>query len=230
MDDYLMQENEEINYRNIRKIQQMEKSSSILTSIKISFYDDLIKYIDELDNLLKKETSSQKKRILEEEIKNTKKIAYNIYASQKKRILEEEIKNTKKIAYNIYEQREKKILLAAISKIRGGNPDLKNIIDIEKNLFDSISDILYELRKKIFEKNNKDHLVLKEQKKDIIIQPIKIQEKQTINKNPIIIINDDIPDFIGTDEKKYVLRKNDVLSIPKDMCDTLIKRGVAKKL
>ena len=206
MNEYLMQDEEEINYRNLRKIQQMEKSSAILTSIKTSFYDELKKYLEKIDNLLIKETSSQKKKILEEEIENTK-----------------------KIAYNIYEQREKKILLATISKIRGGNPDLSNLIEIEKDLFDSISCFLQTSREKFFEKKIENDLVLNEQKEDIINKSVKIEEEQTSNINPIVIVNEDIPEFIGTDEKKYLLRKNDVLSLPKDMCDMLLKRNKVKK-
>jgi DNA replication initiation complex subunit (GINS family) len=201
-----MQDEEGINYRNLRKIQQMEKSSTTLTNIKTSFYDELKKYLEKIDNLLLKETSSQKKKILEDEIENTK-----------------------KILYNIYEQREKKILLATISKIRGGNPDLTNIIETEKDLFDSISSLLQKSREKFFEKKYENHLVSNEQKKDIINKYVKIEEEQISNINPIVIVNDDIPEFIGTDEKKYVLRKNDVLSIPKDMCKMLLKRGVVKK-
>jgi hypothetical protein len=40
----------------------------------------------------------------------------------------------------------------------------------------------------------------------------------------------DIPEFIGTDAKKYNLRKGDVLSLPKDMSDTLSKRDAVKEI
>lgn len=206
MYDYLMQEDEEINYKNLRKIQQMEKSSTTLTNIKTSFYDELKKYLEKMDNLLIKETSPQKKKILEEEIENTK-----------------------KIADSIYEQREKKLLLATISKIRGGTPDLTNIIELEKDLFDSISSLIQKSREKFFEKKIENNLVTNEQKKEIIDKPVKIEEDQTININPIVLVNEDLPEFIGTDEKKYSLRKNDVLSLPKEMSEMLLKRGVVKK-
>ena len=65
---------------------------------------------------------------------------------------EEEIQTIKRIIDNIYEQREKKIMKAALSKVRGGKPDLKNLLDVEKNLFDSTLDILMQSRTRFFNK------------------------------------------------------------------------------
>ena len=62
-------------------------------------------------------------------------------------IPDEEVQNVKMIATQIYLLREKKIILAALSKARGGKPDLRNILDEEKNLFDSALDILMKSRK-----------------------------------------------------------------------------------
>ncbi len=58
-----------------------------------------------------------------------------------------EVQNVKIIATQIYLLREKKIILAALSKARGGRPELRNMLDEEKNLFDSIFDILMKSRK-----------------------------------------------------------------------------------
>ena len=44
---YSMEENE-ISYKTLRKIQQVEKSSPILTKIDSSFYHDLLEYIKNL--------------------------------------------------------------------------------------------------------------------------------------------------------------------------------------
>ena len=60
---------------------------------------------------------------------------------------DEEVQKVKMIATQIYLLREKKIILAVLLKIRGGKPDLRNILDEEKNLFDSTFDILMKFRK-----------------------------------------------------------------------------------
>ncbi len=197
-------EEDEINYRTLRKIQQTEKNSPILTEIKSDFYLDLSEYLENLKTRLQDETSSQKQTLLKEEILNTQ-----------------------KIAENIYEQREKKILVAAISKARGGNPDLKNMINIEKNLFDSVLNIMIISRKQFLKKESIEKKKI--EPKEEPPKPKKSEEKQK-NSNPIVRVTHDMPEFIGTNEKKYNLRKNDILSLPKDMHDMLCKRGVVKKI
>lgn len=196
---------DEISYKNLRKIQQMEKNSPVLTGLKSGFYNELFEYLEKLDKRLEKESSSQKQMLLKDEIQNTR-----------------------KIVTNIYEQREKKILLAAISKARGGNPDLKNLVDVEKSLFDSILKLMIQSRKQSLGEKSKGN------KEDKIknVEPGGEDEEngKQENSNPIVRVTQDIPEFIGTDTKKYTLRRGDVVSLPEDMGDTLSKRGVAKKI
>lgn len=199
---------EEINYKNLRKIQEIEKNSPVLSELKPDFYKSFIGYLKILNKRLDLEKSSQKQILIRDEIENIK-----------------------KIVINIYENREKKILLAAISKARGGNPDLKNIIQEEKILFDSVYDLLLKLRKNALEieklpeeKENNDNKL-----DEITVNKNKTEEIQE-NLNPIIKITQDIPEFVGTDRKKYNLRKNDIISLEDNMSNMLIKKGAAEKI
>jgi DNA replication factor GINS len=206
---------EEINYRTLRKIQQMEKNSSILTDLDNDFYKNLEKYLLDLNNRLKSESDEHKKKLLNEEIENTK-----------------------KIITSIYEQREKKILLTAISKARGGKPDLKFMVSAERDFFDSILKLIDTFRNKILE--NKKKMVISKVKSDVINKEIKKENKiidnneikilKNRNLNPIIRVIKDIPNFVGTDAKKYTLKKNDIVSLPEDMKEMLLKRKVVEKL
>ena len=198
-------EDDEINYRALRKIQQMEKNSPILTDLRPDFYDNFSKYLENLNNRLESESSSQKQMLLKDEMQNTK-----------------------KIATSIYEQREKKVLLAAVTKARGGNPDLKNMVNIEKNLFEPVLELMLNSRKKILENETIEN-ISNDTKAAEPAEEKKTEEKQE-NSNPIVRVNQDVPEFIGTDEKKYNLRKNDLISLPEDMSDTLSKRGVVEKI
>ena len=199
---------EEINYRTLRKIQEIEKNSPVLSELKPDFYKAFIGYLKILNKRLDLEKSSQKQILIRDEIENIK-----------------------KIGINIYENREKKILLAAISKARGGNPDLKNIIQEEKILFDSVYDLLLKLRKsaleieKLPEEKVNNNIKLDE----IPVNKNKNEEIQE-NLNPIIRITQDIPEFIGTDRKKYNLKKNDIISLEDNMGNMLIKKGAAEKI
>ncbi len=198
---------EEINYRTLRKIQEIEKNSPLLSELKPDFYNAFIGYLKILNKRLDLEKSSQKQILIRDEIENIK-----------------------KIGINIYENREKKILLAAISKARGGNPDLKNIIQEEKTLFDSVYDLLLKLRKSALEIEKSEEQENKAIKSDeISVNKNKTEEIQE-NLNPIIRITQDIPEFIGTDRKKYDLKKNDIISLDDNMSNMLIKKGAAEKI
>jgi DNA replication initiation complex subunit (GINS family) len=193
---------EEINYGALRKIQQLEKNSPVLTELPVGFYREISDYLDILNKRLENEQSSQKQTLLKDEISNTK-----------------------KISVNIYEQRERKVLLAAIAKIRGGNPDLKNMLDVEETLYNSVLKIMKDSRSNFLNK--------KVEKKDDKPKNKDYKEEETPdqeNSNPIIRVTQTIPEFIGTDTKKYNLREGDVLSLPEDMCNMLSKKGAVKKL
>ncbi len=208
--------NEEISYRLLRKIQQMEKNTPVLTDLDNDFYTNLEKYFLDLNTHLKSESDEHKKKLLDEEIVNTK-----------------------KIITNIYEQREKKILLTAISKARSGNPDLKNMVSVEKTFFDSILNLINTFRDSILEnkKTIDEKIVEPEQEIKKIIEENKINENkneinilENNNLNPITRVIKDIPNFVGTDTKSYTLKKNDVVSLPEDMQEMLSKRKVVEKL
>lgn len=197
---------EEINYRTLRKIQQLEKNSPVLTELNPGFYIDLSEYLKELDKRLDTESSSQKKILIKDEISNTK-----------------------KIVINIYEQREKKIILSTVTKARGGNPDISNMLENEKELFDSILKILKQKRQIFLEKekveNETNNTVKDESNNDE-------KNKNLAEKNtkPIVKVNQSLPEFIGIDTKKYNLRDGDVLSISKEMSDMLSKKGAVEEL
>jgi DNA replication initiation complex subunit (GINS family) len=198
---------EEINYKSLRKIQEMEKKSPLITDLTQNFYNDLTKFLKSLDNRLENEKSPQKTSLLKNEIQNIS-----------------------KIALNIYELREKKILLAAVSKVRGGNPELKNLTDDEKNLFNNVLTSMKNTRGKILnnkKKNNEkaiNNLVEENPEENEEI------EEKNENNNPIARVTQNIPEFIGTDKNKYTLRKDDILSLPKDMSEMLLKRGAIEKI
>ena len=199
---------EEMDYKVLRKIQQMEKNSPILSDVAKNFYLNLSDFLLNLNKRLEKESSNQKQTILKEEIENIK-----------------------KIAINIYEHREKKITLAAISKARGGKPDLKNMVDEEKKLYNSVLDIMKKSREKILnQKTEEIKEEINEKSEEEKPEEENNYEEYIENPNPIIKINENINEFVGTDKKRYNLRANDILSIPEDMSKILIKKGVAEKV
>jgi DNA replication initiation complex subunit (GINS family) len=193
----------EINYKILRKIQKNEEENSILTKIDESIYNKIYFYLEKLNQRYKTEKNKQKKII----IKN-------------------EIDNTSKIIKTIYEMREKKILFAIMTKVRGGKPNLSNLVNSEKKLFDSILELLIQSRQNYIEK--KISYNEKNNRKNII----KEKSENKINKEntKIIMVKENIPEFIGMDGNRYNLRKGDIITISKNTCDLLLKRKVVKEI
>jgi DNA replication initiation complex subunit (GINS family) len=189
---------DEINYKNLRKIQQLEKTSPLLSKINKNFYKDLSNYLSGIKAIIKKE-------------ENTDKI----------KLFREEINNTEKIALSIYENREKKIVQAALSRVRGGKPDLKNALEVEKKLFESIFKLIISTR----DSTLKDKQCIDNNDKKPIEE--KLDEK---NCNQMVRVLENIPEFVGTDMKTYHLRKDDILTISNEMLAPMIKRGVVKEI
>ena len=194
-------ETEEITYKNLRRIQQLEKNSPMLSKINNNFYENLSEYLKNLQKDIDQEKNPE----------NTK-------------LFQEEIENIKKIAFSIYELREKKIVQAALSKVRGAKPDLKNTLTIEKKLFESIVETINQTREETLKEKSKT-----DEKKEIIQKEPKKEEKKQ-NTNQIVRLLENVPEFIGTDMKTYTLRKDDVISLSKEIVDPLLKRGVVKEI
>ena len=55
------------------------------------------------------------------------------------------------------------------------------------------------------------------------------KEKKS-NTNAIVRVTQDTPEFVGTNMKTYSLRKDDVLTLPKEMSEPLLKRGVVEQI
>ena len=174
-----------LNYTKLRNIEHKEKASAFLTSVGSDFYKDAIKHIKQLEE-----------RLEEEKRKNP--------ASKKVALIADEIRNTKRIWESIFERREKKIVLAALATVRGGKGIPENLTREEKVFYDSLVNLIKEYRKKIFESNDKNFVIVK--------------------------IMDDLPPFMGEDMKKYALKKEDVISLPPEIASVLIERKVAREV
>ncbi len=197
-----MDEHEEINYKTLRKLQQAEQTSSVPTKINVNFYQDLSSYIKTIEQSVERE-------------KNPLKL----------KLFADEAQNTKKIANSIYELREKKIVLAALATARGAAPDLRNLLDIEKKLYNTLVEQIVFSRGEIFEEPTDRNSKIQPASPPVVDQP-----KRNPNTNPIVRVMQDTPEFIGTDEKTYLLCKEDVLSLPREMADPLLKKEVVKQV
>jgi DNA replication initiation complex subunit (GINS family) len=196
-----MDEHENISYKTLRRAQQDEQTSSALTRINVNFYQDLSTYLKTLERSIANE-------------KNPLKL----------KLFTDEIQNTKKIANSIYELREKKIVQAALATARGATPDLVNFLEIEKKLYRSLVEQIMISRQDIFEKPIEKLITA------TLESPAPVPVNDESNTHPIVRVLEDTPEFVGTDGKTYLLRKEDVLSMPREMMETLLKKKVVKQV
>jgi DNA replication factor GINS len=197
-----MDEHEDISYKTLRKLQQGEQTSSALTKINVNFYQELSSYIKKMEHNIEQEKNHTKLRLFSDEAENTK-----------------------KIANSIYELREKKIVQSALATARGASPDLKNLLDIEKKMYTALVDQIAISRKEIFEEPTNHH-----PERQLSPQPVLPQQEKNPNTNPVVRVMEDAPEFIGTDEKTYSLRKEDVVSLPNETAEPLLKKGMVKQI
>ena len=206
---------DDLSYKDLRRLHQLEKRSSAITQLRNDFYIKVMDYIKELEQILD-----------------------NADSPQKRKLIEDELKNARQAFREIYELREKKIVLAALSKVRGGNPDLRNLIHEETVLFEMLVDVL---------KNARDNTLTDKKTEDSSPQtyetePInkKVDEKEANHheevkkegneERTVVLMKKDLPTFVGINMKRYTLRENDVISMPLNMGETLEKRGAAEKV
>lgn len=198
----------DISYRMLREIQRKEESSPRLSKLEDDFYNVLHEYLDELNKRCQEESTPQKKILLNDEIQNIV-----------------------KIIRTIYESREKKIVLAAMSQARGGHPDLQYLTATEKQLFESLLHQLRDARERQLEGKHGQKERVETQHEEPQPPPDTIDKTDDGNTaQPLVLITKTLPEFIGTDKKRYAVRKDDVITLPEDMAETLIKRKAAKRI
>lgn len=196
-----MVEHNTITYKTLRRLQQDEQASSLLTKIDINFYKDLFSYLSTLERGVENEKNPLKFKLFTDEHQNTK-----------------------KIASSIYELREKKIVQAALATARGATPDLSNLLEIEKKLYSSLVEQIKTARKDLFETPSDRSAHTSP------ASPTKTPSKGESNTHPIVRVLEDTPEFIGTDGKTYLLRKEDVLSLPSEMTEPLLKKQIISQV
>ena len=207
-------DDEEFGYIQLRKIQEAERKTPQLTKINDNFYKKGMNHLQELQNRLELETKSSRNMILQDQIQSVD-----------------------KILKSIYELREKKIILAAMAKARGGTPAEKHFLDTELALFNNLYTLMMNTRNQIFESDIEDI-----EKDTHILDKAKQISKASSEKTPshlvdikendhgIIRVKETIPTFIGTDSKQYSLHEGDIISLPVQLGEMLVKKNVAELL
>ncbi len=209
----------DMSYEDIMGLFREEKKSSQLTKVDHDLYERMGRYIKSL----RKESERE--------------IALNPM-SQASLMLNDQLKKAIDKSKTVYELRERKISLLAVRKVAGDNPDTTNLTPDELVLFSNLVAVLG-----AHKDSNADFEELGPrftQPKDVEVLPeapsAKVCDAKAASAERageaaedlvLVRVLEDVPTFAGVD-KDYKLRKEDIVSIPKNIASTLLSHGKVK--
>ncbi len=136
-----------------------------------------------------------------------------------------EVENAKNIIRDIVDRREHKIVDMAVMYVRSGVIP-RNMTNEEELFFASLVKIIKEFRDSYYlamihgksdEKNLQEEKEKSEEKND---RPPEVQ---------VIQMTEDVPEFVF-ENRVYNLKKDEIASLPPELEEFLIKKGVAKRI
>jgi len=208
----------DMSYEDIMGLFRQENKSSQLIKVDPALYDKIGDYIKSL----RKESERE--------------IAMNPM-SQASMMLNDQLKKSIDKAKRVYELRQRKIALLALRKVAGDNPDTNNLTPDELVLFSSLTSVLraHKDSKADFEElgprfaQPKDVEILPEVPTDGTCEKKAAAKAIAESADSLVLVRvlEDVPTFAGVD-KDYKLRKEDVVSLPKNIANTLLSHGKIK--
>ena len=207
----------DMNYEDIMTLFRQENRSPQLTKVDPALYDRMSAYIKSI----RKESERE--------------IAMNP-GSHASMMLNDQLKKAIDKAKRVYELRTRKIALVALRKVSGDNPDTSNLTPDEIVLYSSITSVL-----SAHKDSNADFEILGprtgRQEEVVEVASLKREEPRAKPKEPpagqvkdelvMARVLEDVPTFAGVD-RDYKLSKEDVVSIPRSVADTLLSHGKIK--
>ncbi|MGD9963716.1 MAG: hypothetical protein AB7S97_07460 [Thermoplasmata archaeon] len=206
----------DMNYEDIMTLFRQENRSPQLTKVDPALYDRISAYIKSV----RKESERE--------------IAMNP-SSHASMMLNDQLKKAIDKAKRVYELRTRKISLIALRKVSGDNPDTANLTPDELVLFSSMTSVLL-----AHKDSNADFETLgprlAKQEEMVEVQALrkgdqaaKASPEADSDSEELVMarVLEDMPTFAGVD-RDYKLRKEDVVSIPKSVADTLLSHGKIK--
>jgi DNA replication factor GINS len=205
----------EMTYEELMSVHRQESKQNVLAKISSDFYKRLAEYIEILDGRCKEERNGN---------------------AEVSGMLLTQLKTAKEKSAEVYEIRMRKIALMAMTAAFGAEPRLDNATEEEKEAFNTLKKFFVDHCKKTLtvecEEGSDRELAIQE--KESVKNRIeeKIQATAAASKaaeHPEIIlvrILEDLPAFAGTD-KNYQLAKEDIISLPRNIAEILVKHNKA---
>ena len=195
-----------------------EKQRDELLLLEPTFFADVIIYLREKMKIWEKISSDN-----------------DLFSEGERDKVETELKSIRKVLKDLYERREKKIIDLAINKSRIGHGlEARNLLDEEKQLFESIAQVLDRHRRGILLNLLKMELPRVEEHKVVVelSSEALAAEKIAAPKQTVMVrFLHAVPKFVGSDLFVYgPFDEEDVANLPKDVATILIQKKRAEEI
>lgn len=208
---WIMSDEKEISitYETLFEILRREKGKDELQKLSESFFDDLIAYLKEKQDML--ESSHDKG---------------NLFASGEKEKTAQQLSNVRRILKELYDRREKKLINTAINMART-NSNLINtsaMLNEERVFFECIVDTLTKFRKEVL-------FSILEARSPEIDENFFIPKQKKEKTTKMVRFLHAVPKFVGKELEVYgPFVEDDIANLPAEIADILLKKGRADEI
>lgn len=203
-----------VSLEELRRVYDRERNSPELQKLPSNFYQQVGKYVKEL----------------EQELENTDTADY------KAALIRDELRTARNRTEDIFKNRMAKIIREAASCAWGAGPP-EHLASTEKTFFDELSEVLVNAKSSLLnpvfghssaEDNISSSNEMNGDNEKLDITTEVIETKKIMGKKfSMVRLLRDVPTFVGADGRNYTLHHEDVVILPKSNASILFKRGVA---
>ena len=204
-----MEQNVIITYETLYEILRREKRNTELQPLDKNFFQDVVRYLSEKQSIL----GSQMQKA-------------SVFSSSETQKTQKQIENIKRMIQELYERRESKILqLAVFSSRMNDKTKFQEMLDEEKELYNSLVSTLNRFRKDILF----NVLSLKNPESKFESKPKELKTGIKPN-NKLVRFLHATPKFVGDNLQVYgPFEDEDLASLPLKVADILIKNERAEE-
>lgn len=211
-----MSKRTEMTYEELMSAHRQESRQNFLAKVSSDFYKRLAEYLEALDGRCSEERNG---------------------STEISGMLLTQLKTAKDKSAEVYETRMRKIALMAMTGAFGAEPRLENATPEEKEAYETLKKFFLDHCKKTLSPECQEmtapelkQVVEKEETpKEDEIAPKATPKNAERSEIILVRILEDLPAFAGM-EKNYQLAKEDIISLPRNIAEILVKHNKAEEV
>jgi DNA replication factor GINS len=217
---------EEMGFKFIQHIQQKESRSHNLTKLPADFFDGLAAHIERLQSLVREEMARDP-------------------MSTTANLVQNELRNTVMLAQDIVLLRLRKMANRAVDSLEGGKVDLRSLTPKEKDLYGELARFMSDARTQLAPPGGGTSAAAAspapraapmevppsteaKPQEDTGPPDVAVAETGEDEGRAVVHVLKDTPPFAGEGGRTYSLKKGDMVTLPRQIADVLLSRGMVE--